>query len=195
MSKKLTVLSLSILLASTGAMAGGDHESYNTTSVKANDNSSYDVMGWRTAPYMGVEVGRAHMESTPLSSNYNTLTPYLGVRFGPYWGLEASYTTSDRESNAVSSSRFTDYNLDAMGYLPLDAAHRFELIGLVGYGHYDLHASNTTSDDDNAFRFGGGAQYNFTNHVAARVLYRRIETDTAVLGNTDSYTAGITYSF
>lgn len=191
MYKKLTVLS-AIVLCSTSALAGGEHEPYNTNYNNNNtsNSSNLTIHDHPAYFYTGAEGGWLHSEE-----DFWTIAPLVGLRVGKHFGLEASYTWSTSED--VAAGVDTDVStlaLDAIGYLPISDDNRLELVGLVGVGRYDTDNS-AGNNDDTALRYGGGLQYEIDNNWSGRVLYRRAELDTALLEDADTVTLGFTYNF
>ena len=97
-------------------------------------------------------------------------------------GVELGYGVSSSEkkySNLIgfSSIKLKSWNLDLLGYLPLDEAERLELIGTTGFARakadVDVSALGASiSGREWGWRLGGGFQYHLTEWLSARVLGR-----------------------
>lgn len=107
---------------------------------------------------------------------------HIGARVHKYLGFEAGYLwTADADKTFPSSAKSTvnleGFNFDALGYLPIDDAGRFELIGTAGITHLKAKFSVpavpfTASDSETKFRAGGGAQFWITPNLNVRGLVR-----------------------
>lgn len=105
---------------------------------------------------------------------------YLGARIHDNFGVELGYGRTGEEKKDTmirglglyrSTMKLQSFTVDVLGYLPLDAAKKFDLIGSIGFartqakitvrttpksGNYDYDAHNETRTD---LRLGLGAQY------------------------------------
>ena len=136
-----------------------------------------------------------------------TLALSAGVKFNQYVGLEAFYQQSEKADKTTyveddyykAKDSYKAYGLDIIGYLPV--IPQLDLIGSLGVGYYkvevkDLVGNEKIIDKDKiAFRIGGGLQYNFNDHIAARVMARYNDTNINGLDNIVDVTAGVRYYF
>ena len=133
-----------------------------------------------------------------------TLALSAGVKFNQYVGLEAFYQQSEKADKTTDGilkveDKYKAYGLDVIGYLPV--IPQLDLIGSLGVGYYkvevkDLVGNEKIIDKDKiAFRIGGGLQYNFNDHIAARVMARYNDTNINGLDNIVDVTAGVRYYF
>lgn len=116
---------------------------------------------------------------------------HVGARVHKYLGFEAGYfdTASQSKSNilgttASSSIKSNGGTLDAMGYLPIGDAQKFELIGTAGVAYTTAKislnfsgAASSASKSETKGRIGGGAQYWITDNLNIRGLVRYQDAD------------------
>jgi opacity protein-like surface antigen len=201
--KKLTALSLTALLLSTSAMAGGAHESYttnnyNNNTTNTNYSSNMTILGNPTYLYLGGEFGMLEGNASggyTGDENFWTLAPIAGLRIGENFGVETSYTWSSSENEGGNDVDITNYSIDALGYLPINDTKTLQLVGSVGVGRYTFDTSIPGTSSDTAVRYGAGLQYEMNPNWSSRVMYRRAEVNTAALDGADSITLGLTYNF
>ena len=178
----------------------------------ANANAQ-QMFGYEAKPYIGVDYIYTHADNKGIANNlkkdYNSGDINVGVRLGEYAGLEAFYqqsgnrTTKVWESGAVFEnkikSRIYSYGLDLYGYLPLDCLNKFDLVASIGAANLNMRVKGLPEGkyDKNhmAWRAGAGFQYNFDEHVSARVMYRYSYVDTKYLDNLNEVSAGLRYTF
>lgn len=156
-----------------------------------------------------------------LEDGLNGLNIHVGNHFNDYVGLELGYFRSREGSKdiaagdsvgpgTVATADFTTkvkmqgVTLDALGYLPLGAEKKFELIGTAGVSwtkadlKIDVPGLGNGSDDSDEFGFraGAGAQFNVTDKINIRGLARYQSADfDDVADNAWTYTLGLNYSF
>jgi hypothetical protein len=117
------------------------------------------------------------------AESYHGAHLHAGARFGANLGLELGYMWLPAAKKTIgggnnSSLKVQGVTLDGMAYLPLDAAGRFELVGLVGGAWLEGTAklngpsfgNNVSVDPDWNWRAGGGAQYRWSANVNIRAL-------------------------
>ncbi len=165
------------------------------------------MMGHEVKPYVGADYVYSSADykgdAKGLKKSYNSGAVNAGVRVGKYMGLEAFYQHSGnrkthREDNEIKS-RIQAYGLDLYGYLPLGCNDKVDLLGSIGAANYKLKvkdlASGKYDKDRIGYRVGAGAQYNFTEHLSARVMGRYSYIHTKDLKSLAEVTAGLRYSF
>ncbi len=214
--KKL-LLTTACLLAATGtARAGTDVQNYfhpyvgtDLTFSHYKYNDSYNLGGF-TVNGNGL-----------LNQDLYGLNLHVGNRFSKYFGAELGYMHTTSASNTVHAGdsigpgvvAATDFKtkvhtqaltLDGLGYLPLDAQDRVELVGTAGVSwtraDLSLDVPGFGGGDENKSEFGwrggAGAQFNITPQVALRGLVRYQSADfDDVADHAVVYTAGLNYSF
>ncbi len=165
------------------------------------------MFGHEIEPYVGADyifsAADFKGEANQLKEDYNSGSINVGTRLGKYAGLEAYYQMSGERKTTIEDnkvkSKFHSYGLDLYGYMPLGCTDKVDLLASIGLGNYNLEAKNLPSGkydkDHMGYRFGVGAQYNFTDHVSARVMGRYTYIDTAALDNLMEVTAGLRYTF
>lgn len=163
-----------------------------------------------------------------LDDRLNGANIYVGRRFNKNFGAELGYFRTQEDSKAIgldisgitgtpgdvinsTEIMAQGVTLDGLGYLPLDSAGRFELIGTAGVSWIkaDLTVNGilygtavSASDDESEFgyRAGAGAQYGITDRLNLRGLARYQSMDFGssgfdVANNAWIYSLGANYSF
>ena len=144
------------------------------------------------------------------AGNLSGANIHVGARVQKYLGFEVGYSDSldGKKSNILgvsgldSKAKAQEFTLDALGYLPVDEAQKFELIGTTGlaetrahgtlsYAGYAASESGTKAE----WRIGGGGQYWLTDNLNARVLVRYQTSGFDTIDNSVVTTAGLNYSF
>lgn len=143
---------------------------------------------------------------------------HVGNRFHKNFGAELGYFRTKEQSKDVAAGStvgpgptvaltgFTTkvkaqgVTLDALGYVPLDEAARFELIGTAGvsYTKAELEFAGYGSEDESEFgyRLGAGAQYGLDDNISVRGLARYQSADFEdVADNAWTYSLGVNYAF
>lgn len=173
-------------------------------------NNDYDIGG-----------GLALNGNTILEDGLNGFNVHVGNRFHKNFGAELGYFRTFSESKSTSAGesvgpgtvagsdfstkvKLQGITLDALGYLPLGASEKFEVIGTAGISWIDgeiestVPGVGTASTDENefGFRIGGGAQYSFTENVSIRGLARYQTADFSdVAEDAITLSVGLNYSF
>jgi len=179
----------------------------------ANANAQLDNkhnMKWygkEITPYIGVDYAydRAayRKEAKQLKKDYNSFVVNLGVRTMRYAGLEAFFQQSGnikslKHTGNEVKTKFYAFGADLYGYLPI-GCDGFNLLGAVGLANYNVKAKyqqgGEYDKDRLGLRIGGGMQYDFTDHFAARVMGRYNHIGSKQLKNLKEVTVGMRYSF
>lgn len=141
-----------------------------------------------------------------IKDNYNSGVINAGVKMGDYTSLEAFYQQSaTRKGDRYyldglahkAKTKFNAYGLDLYGYVPVGCSG-FNLLGTVGLANYDLEIKGAGGKDTwtrVGYRAGLGAQYDFNQNWAARVVGRYSYIGTKAVDNLKEVTAGIRYTF
>jgi len=138
-----------------------------------------------------------------------------GYQFGQYFALEGGYfdlgkfgftANTSPPGKLTGNTRLNGANIDAVGILPF--THGFAAFGRFGYdyayakdtftGYGDVIVQDPRrSDHAGNYKFGGGLQYAFNQHVKIRAEAERYRVDDAVgnKGNIDLYSIGLVYRF
>ncbi len=173
-------------------------------STQAN---AQQMFGHEIEPYVGADyifsAADFKGDANKLKEDYNSGSVNVGTRLGKYAGLEAYYQMSGERKATVegekAKAKFHSYGLDLYGYMPLGCTDKVDLLASVGLGNYNLEVKNLPNGkydkDHMGYRFGVGAQYNFNEHVSARVMGRYTLVDTSYLDNLMEVTAGLRYTF
>lgn len=157
-------------------------------------------------PYIGLDYVYSHADYKDLvlepKKSYNSGMVSVGTWISPYASLEAFFQQSAEVKSHNGTidhikTKFYAYGLDAYGYLPL-GCDGFNLLGSLGLANYNMKVKYHQGSDDKqrmGYRVGIGAQYNFTEHFAARVVGRYSFIGAKHLDNLMEVTAGIRYTF
>lgn len=156
-----------------------------------------------------------------LDDTLDGLNIHAGIRPHRNFGVELGYfrtRKADKDISAGSTigpglvaatdfstdTRVQGVTLDALGYLPLGEAGRFELIGTAGLSWSKADASLTipgigsesVDDSEIGFRAGAGAQANLTDRINIRGLARyQTASFDDVADHAWTCTLGLNYSF
>jgi opacity protein-like surface antigen len=156
-------------------------------------------------PYVGIDLQRYNIDyanglDSAMEDSLNGINIHVGNRFTKNFGVELGYFRTREEDKTVNFDlsgvtgtpgdvlnstevQAQGFTLDGMGYIPLDAAEKLELIGTAGISWTKaeltlngtvLGVAGSFSDDDSeiGFRLGAGAQYAVTEQVNLRGLVR-----------------------
>lgn len=169
--------------------------------ARANYHMSNDVK-----PYIGADYVYSNVEykntGHKLPHSYNSVAGNLGVRMSKYFGPEFYYQhafkrSAHRDGHKLKN-RFFSYGMDMMGYLPLGCEGKWDALGSIGLGAYNVKTSYRGSSNDTnkvGYRGGLGVQYNMTSHLSARVMGRYTYIGTKYLDDAWEATAGLRYYF
>ncbi len=157
-------------------------------------------------PYIGLDYVYSHADYKDMvkepKKSYNSGAINVGTWITPYASLEAFFQQSAKTKSHKGTpdqvrTEFYAYGLDAYGYLPI-GCDGFNLLGSLGLANYNVKAKYIHGSEDKqrvGYRVGIGAQYDFTEHLAARVVGRYSFIGAKHLDNLMEVTAGIRYSF
>lgn len=175
-----------------------------------NYNDNYDIGG-----------GLALDGDAILEDALDGVNVHFGIRPHKNFGAELSYFRTREEGKNIASGstvgpgtvatadfstdvQVQGITLDGLGYLPLGAEERFELIGTAGLSWSKAEVTATVpgagsgdvDESEIGFRIGAGAQANLTDHINIRGLARYQTADfDDVADNAWTYTLGLNYSF
>ena len=161
---------------------------------------TYDVK-----PYVGLDYAydRADFkkDAKDLKKGFNSGIINAGVRMEDI-GIEGFFQVSGENKNHRTDNtvktKFNAYGLDMYGYLPLGCEKKFELLGSLGAGIYDIHMKDNSSKHNTTrvgYRAGIGAQYDFNDNISARLMYRYTQLGMKEVKNLNEVVAGLRYSF
>ena len=175
-------------------------------------------------PYVGADYDYAsinynkNLGGTPFSGNdfaassLNGGDVHIGARVHKNLGFEFGYLDTLKSKDNIFNGNeqtklgLSGYTLDALGYVPVDEAKKFELIGTVGVSRLTGKVSATgafvgsQSVSETKGRVGVGAQYWLTNNLNVREITRYQAADFSAYGITPVKdiiisTIGINYQF
>lgn len=183
--------------------------------VSTPGDASAIPSGFFFKPYVGADyqytsVNYKDNGDQVLADSFNGGDVHIGARVHQYLGFEGGYsdTASSNKSNILgtglnSSVKLEEWTLDAMGYLPIDQAHKFELIATAGIARVNAHGSLTIGAAresgngwENDGRIGAGAQYWLTDNINVRGLVRYQGADFGGLASDAIISSlGVNYQF
>ncbi|MBO6282192.1 MAG: porin family protein [Alphaproteobacteria bacterium] len=147
----------------------------------------------------------------------------VGAKFHPNFAVEAFYQQSDKAKKNLGNFVYVDdisgdaynvnlktevkykaFGLDLVGSIPV--SDKLEILGTVGTGHYKVNykvmakSGGISKSDSNSkskwgIRIGAGLQYNFNEHISARMMLRNTNTRIEGFKNITDITAGVRYYF
>lgn len=157
-------------------------------------------------PYVGLDYVYSSADYKDLNrdpkKSYNSGSINIGTKITPYASIEAFFQQSGKRKSFKGTAdqvrtEFYAYGLDAYGYMPLGCS-KFNLLGTLGLAEYNMKAKYIHGSVDKqrmGYRVGLGAQYDFNEHFAARVVGRYSFIGAKNLDNLMELTAGVRYSF
>ncbi len=126
--------------------------------------------------------------------NIGTRLDRVGAEiFGQWTGKRKKGEGADKIKTKVNA-----YGLDLYGYQPLGCEGKFDLLATVGVADYYYKVQKETETNSNnriGWRIGGGAMYNMTDNISARVVGRYAYIGAKDLNHAAEVTAGLRYSF
>ncbi len=187
MKKTLLLAGVACALISTNASAGWSDMAKNSKLYVGADYAftSYDFKG---------SLDEAKKSYNSGMVNIGTRLDRFGAEiFGQWSGKRTKDLTDGKLKTKVNA-----YGLDLYGYQPLGCEGKYDLLATIGVADYYYKAeSNGSSDSNNriGWRIGGGAMYNMTDHISARVVGRYAYIGAKELNHAAEVTAGLRYSF
>ena len=163
-----------------------------------------NAMDMEMKPYVGLDYvySMADINEDYIDEDLHAMAVSAGVRMHKNLGLEAFFQQTEEGKKGTPLGEVKDkyhaYGVDMIGYMPLGCDEKIELLGSLGLGYYDAEVKiNNVKDTDDGWgwRLGAGAQYNFTENMAGRVMVRYADVDIDGIDNIVDLTAGVRYSF
>ena len=157
-------------------------------------------------PYIGADYIYSNIKfgnpARGLRDSYHSGSVNLGARMYGYWGLEAFYQQSGksekRHPDGKHSAEFLAYGADWYGYAPIMCS-QFNVLGSLGLANYRFKFGypDIASKTQNrvGYRAGIGMQYDFNEHIAARVMGRYTYLGMKRVNNLKEVTVGLRYMF
>jgi opacity protein-like surface antigen len=190
---------VTLLLASTLAMAGGDiapiEPEINTPEVIEAESALTGFYAGLGYSYMKMKDDTADTETTG-----HAISVQAGYNFNPYLAVEGRYTATLSDLRAHDADQNWDMSNVAIFLKPKYTVDRFTLYGLLGYGQVTF--DNGTSYSEDGFQWGLGASMMATDNIDVFVDYTRLYDDDGfdtLAGNNDisvdSVNVGVNYNF
>ena len=156
-------------------------------------------------PYVGAEYVFSHAkvggEANHSKHNFNSGKVDLGMEWDNFFDTEFSYQhsgelKSGNEDGGKIKTSFQAYAMDLYGKYPIMCSP-LSAVGTVGAAIYHANFKGLPNEEFNrvGYRAGVGMQYDFTNHVSARVIGRYSYVNTNYLNNLMEVNAGLLYRF
>ena len=178
--------------------------------VFAMNANAAEFMNYTVNPYIGLDYvySDANIKKEyKVKKDYNSGAVNIGTMLSDYASIEAFFQQSGEGTSKVSGvekykSKFYAYGLDAYGYLPI-GCDGFNLLGSVGIANYNMEVKDKSAirhnskydKDRTGYRIGLGAQYDFNEHFAARVMARYSYVGAKAMKDLKELTAGVRYTF
>lgn len=157
-------------------------------------------------PYMGADYVYSYAKfgrsAGALKKSYHSGAVNMGARMYDNLGLEAFFQMSGQRKNnrpeGTYKGEFLAYGMDLYGYAPIMCSN-FNLLGSLGLANYrfTFKYGDASSKHQNriGYRAGVGIQYDFTEHLAARIMGRYSYIGMNRVNNLKEVTAGLRYTF
>lgn len=176
-----------------------------STTAKAEMNNFYKDI----KPYVGIDYAYDNLDlkgkAKHAKENFNSAIINAGMEISEYADIEAFYQfggsrkahLKEDQGGGTKKFKFNAYGLDLYGYLPMGCEGKFKLLATAGAAIYDteLKHDDKISKSKVGYRVGGGAMYNLTDNMAARVVGRYGYIGSRDLNHVAEVTAGLRYSF
>ena len=161
------------------------------------------------SPYIGADYNytmthHPKSDANVLPSQYHSGTFAFGSYIGRYAAVEGFAEFSKYENKAENRLNYRAFGADLLGVLPFGCYNQFKLLGSVGIGRYYNKARLTTAlgkemvdEYDWGYRFGAGAQYDFTENWGLRAMYHHVLFNKPHFAytNLDAFSVGVRYQF
>lgn len=153
--------------------------------------------------------------STTTDEKDNTNKLFVGYKFNKNFSLEAGHfdlgefkyaSTTVPAGTLNGKVRFTGWNLDAVGILPV--AHKLSVFGRLGWEYAEAKGSfsgtgavtvldPSPSKREANLKYGAGVQYDITDSVGLRGEVERYRVNDSIgnRGDVDVYTVGLIFVF
>ena len=191
MKKSLLLAGVACSLIATNASAGWKDSMHH-----AIQNSKYYIGA--DYAYVNADFNGSFQEA---KDSYNSGSINLGVRMDKF-GVEIFNQMSGKRTKDLTDgdlkTKINAYGLDLYGYQPLGCEGKYDLLATVGLANYYYKGEwDSGSDSKNriGYRVGGGAMYNFNDHISARVVGRYAYIGGDSLNHVAEVTAGLRYTF
>ena len=172
---------------------------------------SFNANAMEMKPYVGLDYVYSMVDTSDLNDaieeDLNAFAISAGMKMHKNFGVEAFFQQTEEGEKKYPAGKLKDkyhaYGVDMIGYMPLGCDEKVELLGSLGLGYYDAEIKgehktlghDKVTDDGWGWRVGAGAQYNFTENMAGRVMVRYADVDIEHVDNIVDLTAGVRYSF
>lgn len=126
--------------------------------------------------------------------NIGTRMDRIGFEVFGQWSAERTKDLADGKLK----TKVNVYGLDLYGYQPMGCEGKYDIVATVGVADYNYSGKSDTGDSKSnhvGWRIGGGAMYNFNEHVSARIIGRYAYIGAGELNHTAEVTAGMRYTF
>lgn len=189
MKKTLLLAGVACALISTQAQAANWYDNMmHSTKLYVGADYAFDSVDFRGA------LDEAKQDYNSGIFNIGARMGYMGVEFFGQWAAQRS-----KETDAGKlKTNFSAYGMDINGYMPLGCEGKYDIIGTVGVADYYYKGFLDNVNDTNnhiGWRVGGGAMYNFNEHVSARLIGRYAYIGASDLNHVAEVTAGMRYNF
>lgn len=167
---------------------------------------SYTNIANEIKPYVGADYVYSYAKfggkAKSMKDSYHSGSVYMGTRMYDYMGLEAFFQMSGKRENSKHDGKheaeFLAYGVDLYGYMPLWCGN-FNLLGSLGAANYRWRFKypevKAKHQNRIGYRAGIGAQYDFNENWAIRVMGRYTYLGMSHVNDLKEVTAGLKYTF
>ena len=187
MRKTLLLAGVACALISSNANAGWKDAAKNANLYVGADYV-YDSYDFKSS------LDEAKSSHNSGNLNIGTRVENVGAEIFGQW---SGKRTKDLAEGKLKT-RVDVYGLDFYGYQPLGCEGKYDLLATAGVANYYYRGksdSDKISKDRIGWRIGGGAMYNMTDHISARLVGRYAYIGAKDLNHAAEVTAGVRYSF
>ena len=173
--------------------------------ISTNASAEWKDMMSNPKMYVGVDYAYDYTDFKgnldEAKKSYNSAIFNIGARMdrvgAEVFGQWSGKRTKDLADGKLKS-KVNAYGLDLYGYQPLGCEGKFDLLATIGVADYYYKGETdggSSSSNHIGWRIGGGAMYNMTDHISARLVGRYAYVGSNELNHVAEVTAGLRYSF
>jgi opacity protein-like surface antigen len=197
--KKIQISTITLLLASTLAMAGGD---ITPVEPEITAPEVIDIKPELTGFYVGGGYTYMQMDNAGISGDVtgNGITVLAGYNLHKYLAVEGRYSATLDDLSVDNGPDGGDLSNIGLYFKPQYTIDRFKLYGLLGYGQVTLDNGSTDYSED-GFQYGAGLSVMATDNISVYVDYTRLYDDDDFDGmmsqdiTVDAVNVGVNYNF
>ena len=189
MKKTLLLAGVACVMMTAQAQAGNWYNNMvHNTKIYVGADYAFDSVDFKGA------LNEAKEDYNSGIFNIGSRMDNFGVEFFGQWSLGRSKDTAEGKLK----TKINAYGMDMYGYLPLGCEGKYDVLATIGVADYYYKGFRGEANDSNnriGWRVGGGAMYNYNEHVSARVIGRYAYIGDSNLNHVAEVTAGLRYHF